>query len=520
MDASTAARAPVRAIRPEWRVSPLALAAAIALAALAVRFIGLELRPLWLDEAYTAWFSARDWRELWIIVPTYETHPPVYYSLTKLWRGLFGADPVALRSLSVLLGLLAVPVVAAAARAHERLAPTGRPVLHVGLAAFLGACSPMLVFLDQEARPYPLMVLAYAIATLGLLELRRDFAAGTPGGLSSWAILAGGTELVLWSHSLGLLYAACLAAAIAPALLGTPVNRRRVVRGAASAALVLIAYLPCLSMVLARAADWRSGWLGWNTSMPFELLQLYTVPMELFGAGSAIAALAMLLLAKRAIGAAFRGRCWSADRILLVLWLGPPLLAVLISSVWMPVFLLRTLAATLVPAYLALAAALARTAARRERIVLATALVATLVPLSLQVALKPPAERWDAVGAFLAANVRPGDAVWLYPNDSALPLRSAAPDTAYVMRGVPGDYPALGFNGPIRAGSPAVVSLTASQAAALASKAPRTGTIWLLTRQSAIFDPNGDMPRALAAVRRPGRSTDWGYIRVTPYFAR
>ena len=49
---------------------------------------------------------------LWHVVPTYEAHPPFYYSLLKLWRSLFGGDAVALRSLSVLLSAAAtVPVV-------------------------------------------------------------------------------------------------------------------------------------------------------------------------------------------------------------------------------------------------------------------------------------------------------------------------------------------------------------------------------------------------------------------------
>jgi hypothetical protein len=287
-----------------------------------------------------------------------------------------------------------------------------------------------------------------------------------------------------------------------------------------AAALVLLAYAPCLLMVVARAGDWHSGWLSWNAAMPFELLQLYTVPMELFGIGSAVAAVAMLLLAKRAFGAAFSVRGWNADKALLLLWLGPPLAAVLISSLWMPIFLLRTLGATLVPAYLAMAGALARTPAPRERLAVSALLVVTLVPLSLQVALKPAPEQWDRLGSYLAANVRPGDQVWVYPNDSALPLRAAAPDARYALRGVPGEYPALGFKGPIRAGSPAVPSLTGAQAAALARAAPRGGTIWLVTRQRAIFDPHGDVPRALAAVRRPGAAANWGYIQATPYYAR
>src|SRR6476469_1970244 len=83
-----------------WRVTPARLAIALVLAALAVRALGLWLRPFWLDEAYSAWFSARGWHELWAVVPTYEPHPPFYYSLLKLWRELFGGEPAALRSFS------------------------------------------------------------------------------------------------------------------------------------------------------------------------------------------------------------------------------------------------------------------------------------------------------------------------------------------------------------------------------------------------------------------------------------
>jgi hypothetical protein len=42
--------------------------------------------------------------------------------------------------------------------------------------------------------------------------------------------------------------------------------------------------------------------------------------------------------------------------------------------------------------------------------------------------------------------------------------------------------------------------------------------IWLLTRQSGVFDPDNDMPNALAKVRRPGKIESWGYISVQPYY--
>ena len=118
------------------RVSPLAVTLALTAVALLVRSMGLGTRPLWLDEAYSAWFSSRDWTYLWTVVPTYETHPPFYYSLLKLWRALFGGTAVELRVPSLLFGTLTVPVVVMASAELERLNPTKRPLLSAGAPLF------------------------------------------------------------------------------------------------------------------------------------------------------------------------------------------------------------------------------------------------------------------------------------------------------------------------------------------------------------------------------------------------
>jgi mannosyltransferase len=517
MDAAPALEARP-ALRLSWRITPLRLALGLGLLAVALRMIGLGLRPLWLDEAYSAYFAGRDWHYLWTVVPTYEPHPPFYYSLLKLWRDLFGGGAVALRGFSVLCALLTVPVVIAAALELERQRPSGRPLLSAGMAGFLAACSPMLITLDQEARPYPLLILAYSVAILGLLRLIREFAQGGAGAWGSWALLAAGTEVALWAHGLGLLYALCLAAALMPVWLANS-QRDRLVRGLAAAAVVTLLYLPCLAMVLNRAGDWGTGWLRWQPVMLLRLIGLYTVPYEAVAAG-ALAAVAILLLAKRALQSALEQRGWNADKALLVLWWGPPLLAATISILFVPVFLPRTLAGTVIPAYLCIAFALARTQAPRERLILGAAICVGFVAGSVQMALRPPAEAWDQVGDYLARSVRTNDLVWLYPNDSALPLREANAHAAGKARGLPGDYPAVGFKGPIRAGSPAVVSLTGDQARQIAS-APalrNTRVIWLVTRQARLFDPRGELPAALRKVRREGPPHQWGYIKVQPYY--
>ena len=259
-------------MRVDWRVTPLKLGIGLTCLALALRLIDLGTRPLWLDEAYSAWFSARGWTYLWSVVPTYEPHPPFYYSALKLWRELFAGGAVALRGLSVLLGALTVPIVITTALELERQEPTGRPLLRAAAAGFLAACSPMLVLLDQEVRPYPLLIFAYAAATLGLVRLFGEFRGEGAGSWKSWFILGAAAELALWAHGLGILYAACLAAALAPVWLTKPFGRERLIRGGVTALVVSMAYLPCLVMLASRTGDWGTGWLTWKPEMLLQLL--------------------------------------------------------------------------------------------------------------------------------------------------------------------------------------------------------------------------------------------------------
>ena len=522
MNAASALRASAPDYRLGARVTPLRLAVALTLLALAVRLIGITLRPLWLDEAYSAWFSSRSWHELWTVVPTYETHPPFYYSALKLWGGLFSASAFSLRLPSILLGAATVPVVIAAAGELERLRPTGRPLLLAGVAGFLVACGPTLIEHGQEARPYALMAFAYALAMLGLLRLLRVFADKGSGNWSDWAIFATGTELTLWAHALGLLYAACLAGALLPAWLGHGAPRQRYIRGIAAATAVALLYLPCILLIASRAHDWGTGWLAWKPEMLLTLFAIYGVPIEVLTIVSAVAALILFLLIWRSVVGAIRFRGWSADRALLLLWWGPPVLTAAISALYMPLFLPRTLSPTLVPCYLAVSAALARTPGAKERLALAAALVVTLLPASVAMAIRPATEQWDQVDSYLQQNVRPGELVWLYPNDNALPLRAAGPQSTYARRGIPADYPAIGVPGPIRAGSPAVVSLTRDGAERFAAEAAkqRIRTIWLVEGQPAFSDPHSDVPNALSRTRRPGPLHRWGYITAQAFTLR
>jgi len=259
----------------------------------------------------------------------------------------------------------------------------------------------------------------------------------------------------------------------------------------------------------------------WKPWMLVQLFVLYSVPVEAMTVASAVAALAMLLLIKRGIASAIANRGWNSDRALLLLWLGPPILAALVSAAFVPVFLARTLVGTLVPAYLVIGSAVASSQSRRERLLLTAAMVITLLVTAFQVATRDPAERWDLAAAYLRRNVSAHDQVWIYPSDSAIPLDRLGPRPG-TTRLVPAAFPTMGVKGPIRAGWPAMVSVTPEQARQLAENPALSDVkvIWLVTRQSGIFDPDDDMPKALARVRNPGQIQEWGYINVRPYYRR
>jgi hypothetical protein len=89
-------------------------------------------------------------------------HPPLYYLLAHAWLAL-GRDESVLRTLSALLGALAVPLVGLLGAAlFDR---------RVGMvAAALLAVAPAHVFYSRDARMYPLLTLLVLVATYALVR--------------------------------------------------------------------------------------------------------------------------------------------------------------------------------------------------------------------------------------------------------------------------------------------------------------------------------------------------------------
>jgi uncharacterized membrane protein len=79
------------------------------------RWVGIDAQSMWADEGYTSWLTKYSLSAILTVLPT-DDHPPLYYFLLHLWRGLFGNSVVAMRSLSVVSSTLCLPVMYLLAR--------------------------------------------------------------------------------------------------------------------------------------------------------------------------------------------------------------------------------------------------------------------------------------------------------------------------------------------------------------------------------------------------------------------
>ena len=176
-------------------------------------------------------------------VPGSESSPPLYYALAWLWSQPFGTDEAAIRSLSALLGTVAIAVVYLAA---VSLGLSRRSGL---IAALFVAVSPVLIWFSQDARVYSLVFL---LAALGLFLFARALASPTPGRLVLWAVVSG---LAMMTHY----FAGFLVLAEALLLLALAGNRRWTLVSIGLAGLFALAVVP---VGIEQATNAHASWIG------------------------------------------------------------------------------------------------------------------------------------------------------------------------------------------------------------------------------------------------------------------
>ncbi|NJR38184.1 MAG: hypothetical protein HC781_04190 [Leptolyngbyaceae cyanobacterium CSU_1_4] len=94
-------------------------------------------------------------------------HTPLYFLLVRAWATVFGSSAAAMRSLSVLFSLIALPCL------YGLTLELFRSPFTASLAVSLAAISPFFVAYAQEARPYSLWLVAILLSNLFLLRAVR-----------------------------------------------------------------------------------------------------------------------------------------------------------------------------------------------------------------------------------------------------------------------------------------------------------------------------------------------------------
>jgi mannosyltransferase len=135
--------------------------------AVAVRTIHLGDLSLWTDELFSRYYAELfGFQSLWTTGLGQEDTPPLYYLALQGWMWLFGTSEVAMRSLSLVASVLALPLVYALGKElfDERRGLIGAAIL---------ALSPMQVKFAQEARAYALLLLPVGVVLLAIARFLR-----------------------------------------------------------------------------------------------------------------------------------------------------------------------------------------------------------------------------------------------------------------------------------------------------------------------------------------------------------
>ncbi|MBO9378491.1 hypothetical protein GG804_17120 [Sphingomonas histidinilytica] len=457
-------------------------AALIAGFALWARAWNLGAEPMWLDEGYSAYAAAQGWDFLWNIVPRYETHPPFYYSLLRAWTLVAGDGLLAHRMLGLLCGLATLPVAALAAARLARIAGVDRARVALAAAALVAA-SPVLVWMTREIRPYPLMILAYAGATLALLAIAERRAEGRPLAGAAFAGWLGCGTLMLWLHNLGPLYAGAMGLALLCIVRVRTMTRADWLWFVGGHVLAIALWLPALLILLDQAPEWvKATWLKFSTvDLWRRATYMFTGPRDDIRAAAAILALC---------GAALLWRIRRRDLLaaLLILALLPVGVSLVVSAQITPVFIIRTMTALAVPALLLMALGIAWGWRRFGWLLPVGALAWMLVgQVGIDIESRGHVRRdWYEAVAWLAPRFQPGDVVLAYPNEGALPFDRAVRDRRLAMPSRPIPTPVPSLDPPpgswYVSGSRGVPSLDRAHLRAIA-EAPATRTVptvWLL----------------------------------------
>lgn len=317
------------------RSKVIGLIAVVGLAA-SLRWLGIQSRPIWYDEAFSILFAEKGPAAMLYGTLSQtgagsaDIHPLGYYTVLWLWIEAFGRSILAARLLSVFVSLTTLFLV-------YRIAANlfNRPTALTAAATY--AILPFQIHFAQEIRMYALLSLWLMLATFSFLRARA-------GNWKWWMVFALAGALAQYTHNLAAIYLIPLA--LTP-LLQREWKTLRFLIAAGLAALVL--YLPWLIHVPAQiskvAAHYWVERPGAEKLFTLTLMYLPHLPLPnaLLLPGLLFACLTIALAAFQTF-LAWKNRLTDASRGIWLAYLAfaPPLLLWTISQ-FVPVYIERAL---------------------------------------------------------------------------------------------------------------------------------------------------------------------------------
>lgn len=151
-----------------------------------ITFATIAKSSIWFDESFGAYLTQFNFFDI-AYYTAFDVHPPLYYWFLKIWEMFFGHTEIALRSMSVLFGCIAIIFgYLLTKKLFNRKAAC--------LSLLFLIISPMLVRYGQEARMYTL-VTAIALAATYTLVIALQSKRKLP-----WVIYGILIALGLWTH--------------------------------------------------------------------------------------------------------------------------------------------------------------------------------------------------------------------------------------------------------------------------------------------------------------------------------
>lgn len=443
-------RTPARIRAFDWFMPAIA---GVLLLGLICRLPTLGGRSVWMDEAYSFWFSSLSWTDLWTKTPLYETHPPFYYSLLKLWMSVAGSSEIGMRSLSVIASLITIGVTGFA----PRLMGFGKRYDRVGLlASALLAINAGNIEYAQQARPYALQTLfctLMIVASVALLRRMLSATRQTTALPDEWPLCASTglfAGITLWLHNTSpfIVFANWLGLFVAIVAF-SPYRRHDLVVSIKALAIGLLIWAPCVPILLLELKTVETAF--WATISP----KMLTWPLTL-ATGGKLAFFPVAILFALGWYRLFRARKGIALYVLAILFV--PMLAIFaVSYLVKPVFVVRTFE-WMAPPFLLLAAL--GMAARLRLFVIS--LVVLLCLAQDGVFYQTHTEDLRGLVSYLASERQPGDLILVYPNEIEVGMQYYARGLSRGLdvAAIPARYPATGLHRPYLAsnkGAPAAI---------------------------------------------------------------